>query len=107
MFQAAASPTVIERNKADITGIIWGIARANTTLGRAFNPSTSETIFINGNIEYPAAVAENAAPIDDTYARINARINIFEALLPSRVIEGATKPIIIKGTQKFMNCPEI
>ena len=51
LFHAAASPTVIDKNKAEITGIIWGIANLNNTSGSDFRPSTSDTMFINGRIE--------------------------------------------------------
>ena len=30
-----------------------------------------------------------------------------EALLPSWVMDGAIKPIMIRGTQKLINCPRI
>ena len=104
-FHAAARPTRIEKNRADITGMIWGIVSSNTTPGNSFRPSTSGLIFKCGKIPNPAAVAKNAAPIEETYARINATISILEALLPNLVIDGAMKPMIISGTQKLINCP--
>ena len=51
LFHAAASPTVIDRNSADITGIICGMLSLKTTSGRLFSPSTSVTMFRNGIIE--------------------------------------------------------
>ena len=51
LFHAAASPTVIDRNSAEITGIICGMLSLKSTSGRLFNPSTSETMFRNGIIE--------------------------------------------------------
>ena len=50
LFHAAASPTVIDRNNAEITGIIGLMLSLNTTSGRDFSPSTSEAIFMNGRI---------------------------------------------------------
>ena len=56
---------------------------------------------------YPAAVAKNAAPIDEMYARHSATISILDALFPRRVMEGAINPMIIRGTQKLISWPEM
>ena len=66
LFQAAESPTKTEKNNADITGIICGIVSSKTTSGNYFSPSTSGLIFKFGKMPYPAPVAKNAAPIEET-----------------------------------------
>lgn len=55
-----------------------------------------------GIITFPVNTEKTAAPSEDTYAITNATANIFDALFPSLGIEGAIKPITIKGTQKFI-----
>ena len=49
-FQAAASPTRTERNRADMTGMICGMESLNTTSGRDFSPSAAVLMFRNGRI---------------------------------------------------------
>ena len=92
-----------EKNSADMTGMICGIDSSKTTGGSAFSPSTSGLIFRCGRIVKPAPVAKNAAPIEERYAMHSATISIRDALLPSRVIDGAINPMIISGTQNEIN----
>ena len=66
LFHAAERPTKTEKKRADITGIICGMVSSKTTSGSSFSPSTSGLIFKCGKIPYPAAVAKNAAPIEET-----------------------------------------
>ena len=66
LFHAAARPTMIEKKRALITGIIAGIESWNTSCGNSLRPSTSGVILICGSIIKPEAVAKNAAPIEET-----------------------------------------
>ena len=103
LFHVAERPTRTEKNSADMTGMICGIVSSNTTGGSSLSPSTSGLMFRNGRIVKPAPVAKNAAPIDERYAMMSATTSMREALLPSLVMDGAIKPMMISGTQKLMN----
>ena len=65
---------------------------SNTTSGSVFSLSAAELIERCGISAYPITIATPS---------------IREAWLPSFVIEGAINPMIIKGTQKLINCPKI
>ena len=51
---------------------------------------------------YPAAMDRSAARIEDAYAQKRATPSILDAFLPSLVIDGAIKPMMINGTQKLI-----
>ena len=79
-----------------------GISSRNTTSGSSFSPSTSDTMDRWGMMPYPAAMDRSAARIEEAYAQKRATPSILDAFLPSLVIDGAIKPMIISGTQKLI-----
>ena len=105
LFHAAASPIIIENTSALITGMICGIESSNTISGSSFSPSTSVTIERCGISAYPAAVENNAAPTEDTYAIHTASRSNLDALFPIFVMDGAINPMMISGTQNEIICP--
>ena len=80
---------------------------SNTTSGSVFSLSAAELIERCYISVYPETVENSAAPNEETEAITIATPSIREAWLPSFVIEGAINPMIIKGTQKLINCPKI
>ena len=52
---------------------------------------------------YPAAMDNSAARIEEAYAQKRATPSILDAFLPSLVIDGAIKPMMISGTQKLIS----
>lgn len=64
-------------------------------------------MFNQGITSVPTAIPKKAAPIEEKYARANAKSKIREALLFNEAIEGATNPKMISGTRKKITCPLI
>ena len=97
---AAASPTRTARTRALITGNICGISSLNSSSGNSRRPSGLVAMDKWGMIAYPAPAENSAAPSEEQYASARAAVSIRDAPLPSRVTEGAMKPMMISGTTK-------